>query len=618
MRNLIGHRGPDDNGYASIEFADGRIQTGDTPKAASLQMGFSRLSIRDLSHFGHQPMVTGDGKLALVFNGEIYNTKQLIAEHLRGVPLKSSGDTEVVLRMCQKLGLEITVGLLDGMFAIALYNGRTRQLELARDRFGIKPLYYSHWENSFSFASEIKPLLASGLFPKEMDPEAISELSVFRYVAEPLTPFKHVYTLPPGTIARLNDNGQLKTQQYWTPSYDSNISKNTKSIQSNTELTASVVQKAVSSQLVSDVQVGLELSGGIDSSLVAWAAGGTGLNGYSAVPDSDALSEERHIDHVSAVTQTETHKSYLTPDSIADSIGEVAYYHETPINHEGSIGIYQVCKLAKSNGVSVLMSGEGADELFAGYRRHGIVHSKLSKARLVSRFTSPYSSLLPRRFQTANRLWKNRDTSIILASRYGNPDLVHSIFPQTSVAMAVAKRQHHMDGFNWSQLDESHLIYDQKTYMVDLLARQDKLSMAHSIETRVPFLANSMAELSSSLPMSQKLGNSNEGKILLKKVVAQEFGDSHAYRQKWGFGLPYSFMAQNETIGELAKSCAVGLEADGVIRETKDLFSRAVAGDGYADRMAWILMSMGMWYDLYFRNAERVSQFVKLPSTVNS
>lgn len=618
MRKLISRRGPDDSGYASIELAEGRIKTGDDPQTASMQLGFTRLSIRDLSHHGHQPMVSDDGSTVLVFNGEIYNTAQLIAEHLQGFSLNSTGDTEIVLRMCQKLGVERTVQLLDGMFALAIYNGHTKKLKLARDRFGIKPLYFANWQNSLAFASEIKPLLASGLFPSEIDPEALNELAYFRYVADPLTPFKHVQSLPPGTIGELDPQGRLTTHSYWRPDYTSTTKRSGGSIQETTAEVASTIHDAVRSQLVSDVQVGLQLSGGIDSSLVALAARGTGLHGYSSIPYSAALSEEQHIDHVADLTNTQTHKNYLTPDAIAQCLGEVAYFHETPINHEGSVGIYQVCKLAKSMGVSVLMSGEGADELFAGYRRHGLVHNKFAKARLVSKLTSAYSRWLPRRFKTANRIWKERESSLVMAAAYGTPLLVESTFPNADNSSAIQRRLHHMNGFDWSQFDESHLIYDQKTYMVDLLARQDKLSMAHSVETRVPFLANSVADLAYRLPMAQKLGNSGEGKVLLKKVAANAFGDDHAYRQKWGFELPYSFMAQNEIVRELAASCTAGLRADGIVGDTKGIFANALAGDGWADRMAWILLSIGMWYDIYFRNSERVSQFVYLPDNVNS
>jgi len=618
MRTLINHRGPDDNGYASIAFSEGKIKDGDSPETASLQLGFTRLSIRDLSHRGHQPMVGDAGYAALVFNGEIYNTKQLISEHLKEVSLKSTGDTEVVFELCLKYGVERTVQLLDGMFAFAIYDGRTRKLKIARDRFGVKPLYYANWQGSFAFASEIKPLIHSGIIPTELDSGALNELALFRYVADPLTPFKHVVSLAPGTIGEIDDKGQFSTRKYWSPEYSNSVAISNGSIEDNTKEMASSIRDSVQSQLVSDVQVGLELSGGIDSSLVAWAAQGTDLHGFSAVPASEALSEEQHIDHVANITNTETHKSFLTPDMLAESLGEVAYFHETPINHEGSLGIYQVCKLAKSMGVKVLMSGEGADELFGGYRRHGLIRDKFSKARMVSRFTSPYGRFLPRRFKTANRIWKEKESSLILAAAYGTPDLVKSVFTNADIPNAVQRRQHHMNGFDWSQFDESHLIYDQKTYMVDLLARQDKLSMAHSIETRVPFLSNSIADLAYRLPMNQKLGKGAEGKVLLKRIVADEFGDEHAYRQKWGFGLPYSFMAKNETVRELANSCAAGLRADGIVGDTKDVFANALAGDGWADRMAWILLSVGMWYDIYFRNSERVSQYVKLPNNGNS
>ena len=432
-----------------------------------------------------------------------------------------------------------------------------------------------------------------------------------------INPFKNIESLPPGTIRVIDADGNTQSRKYWQPDYASGP-KLTGNVAENTELTESTIRQAVNDQLVSDVQVGLELSGGVDSSLLALSARGTGLNGYSAIPASDALSEESEIDHVSSITGTTTYKEPITPESIAAAIGEVAYFHETPINHEGSIGIYLVCKLAKSQGVTVLMSGEGADELFAGYRRHQIMHDRFTRARMVSSVTSAISRWLPRRFQTANRIWKERDNNLMLASAYGTPELVGSIFPDTDVEAALRGRTRHMAGFDWSNLDQCHLLYDQKTYMVDLLARQDKLSMAHSVETRVPFLANSVAELAHQLPMDQKLDKSGEGKTLLKKIVSREFGHEHAYRTKWGFGLPYSFMAGSQTIRELARSCSAGLEADGIIASTDQVFADALEGDGYADRLSWILLSIGMWYDIYFRNSDRVSQFVDLPNTVSS
>ncbi|MEE8045373.1 MAG: asparagine synthase (glutamine-hydrolyzing), partial [Dehalococcoidia bacterium] len=586
MRSLVTHRGPDDRGFSSIDFKNGQIHANSAPEPATLQLGFTRLSIRDLSHSGHQPMLSDDGSTVILFNGEVYNTERLTSTYLEGVPLRSTSDTEIVLRLIQKLGLKQTALAIDGMFAIAMYDSSSRTLQLARDRFGIKPLYYANRGGKFVFASEIKPILASGIIPTEMDQDALSELAIFRYVADPLTPFKGVVSLPPGTTGTLNSDGVLKIEQYWSPAYVTKGNKPSVENPPEPQLVAELLKRSIRSQLVSDVQVGLELSGGIDSSLVAWAAQETGLEGYSAIPSSTAISEEPFIDHVASTTSTKTNKVSLTPDSIAKSIGAVAYHHETPINHEGSIGIYQVCELAKSHGVTVLLSGEGADELFAGYQRHRIMSNQLARAKFVSTWTSKISSWLPRRFKTANEIWRNRTDHLTMATAYGLPNIVGPIFPGISADTAIQRRRSHLSGFDWANQDENHLIYDQKTYLVDLLARQDKLSMAHSVETRVPFLANDVADLARKLSMNNKLGDSKQGKVLLKQIVASQFGDTHAYRKKWGFPLPYSYMAEHETIRQLAKSCAEGLVSDGITVATEDVFENALQGDGYADRVA--------------------------------
>jgi len=615
MRSLVTHRGPDDVGYCSVDTAERKITASTIPEYASLQLGFTRLSIRDVSHKGHQPMLADDSSAVILFNGEVYNTDQLISDYLQGEKLNSTSDTEIVLRLCMKLGLRTAVSVIDGIFAIAYYNSRTGYLQLARDRFGVKPLYYARRNGSLAFASEIKPLLASGLIPTEMDEGALSELAVFRYVAGPRTPFKGVELLAPGVVANITPDHNLTLEKYWSPQFVQDQVTSGGSNTSSTDAMGEVLRRGIRSQLVSDVEVGLELSGGIDSSLIAWAAQGSGLEGYSAIPTSIAISEEPFIDFVSSSTGTTTNKYSLTPESIGKSIGEIAYFHETPINHEGSIGIYLVCQLAKSQGVSVLLSGEGADELFGGYQRYQLLHDRLNKARVVSRWTSKIDQWLPRRFKTANNIWRNKAEHVMLATAFGTPSLVEPVFPGVSASSAVQRREAHWAGFEWSNMDENHLIYDQKTFLPDLLARQDKLSMAHSVETRVPFLGNEIAGVARRLPSEQKLGSSGTGKVLLKKIVAEKFGSDFAYRKKQGFPLPYSYMARSETIRLLAKSCIEGLVNDGIAVDVGDIFGDAAKGDGYADRAAWILLSIGMWYDIFFRGSERVSQFVGLPET---
>ena len=616
MRSLVEHRGPDDHGYCSIDLEQGKIRSMREPQASTLQLGFARLSIRDLSHHGHQPMLSDDSTVVLLFNGEIYNTDQLISEYLDGEKLNSTSDTEVVLRLYMKMGLRATVSILDGIFAIAIYDTRSRSLHIARDRFGVKPLYFARNGGVFVFASEIKPIFASGFIKAEMDEEALGELAILRYVASPRTPFKGIDQLPAGSLAELTSDGFLKVEEYWSPTYVKGQISGSGTIGQDTSDVANTLREGIRSQLVSDVRVGLELSGGIDSSLIAWAAQGTGVEGYSAIPSDSDISEESFIDWVSNSTDTFTNKYSLTPESIAESIGQIAYFHETPINHEGSLGIYLVCEMARSQGVSVLLSGEGADELFAGYQRYSLVHNRLNRAREVSNWTSRIARWLPNRFRTANHIWRNRSEHMILATTFGIPSMVEPIFPGISAASTAERRRDLWDGFDWSNMDENHLIYDQKTYLADLLARQDKLSMAHAVETRVPFLSNGIVGLANGLPFDQKLGSDGIGKVVLKKVVAEKFGSDFAYRKKQGFPLPFSYMAKSDTIDRLARSCMEGLVKDGIAADVSDVFTDAIAGDGYADNVAWILLSIGMWYDTYFRNSERVSQFTEIPGVV--
>jgi asparagine synthase (glutamine-hydrolysing) len=559
-------------------------------------------------------MVSTDGSAVILFNGEIYNTDDLKRKYLPETLLISESDTEVLLHLYQKIGIEKLVAAVDGMFAIVIYDERTRSTVIARDRFGIKPLYYAHTPIGLAIASEIKPLFATGLIQAEPDLDALGELALFRYVADPQTPFKNVLSIPPGTIAHVNTDATIRFTQFWQPSYGQHANPRLISNDEGVELLKSTIDQGVKSQFVSDVKVGLELSGGVDSSLLAWAAEGSGIEGYSAIPSLETLSEESHIDRVCNTTSTLSNKIILTPDIIGQSLGEIAYFHETPINHEGSVGVYLVCKQAKKDGISVLLSGEGADELFGGYHRHRTISRRMKLAKIVSNTLGRFSSVLPRKVGTANSMWTDRSHNLTMATSFASASMATSLFPNIDVENTVARRSPQLEGFDWNRLDESHLIYDQRTYLVDLLVRQDKMSMAHSIETRVPFLGNGIADLASSLPMSQKLGPNQEGKILLKELVTKKFGKDHAYRSKWGFDVPFSFMSGSNKVLEISKRCSAALVRDGLAVGDTDIFQRAHKGDGYASRAAWIMLSIGMWYDINFRGAEVISEYSDLPN----
>ena len=618
MHNLIGHRGPDDHGFASVDAATGSISAQIDDSASTALFGFTRLSIRDTSHRGHQPMISDDGTVVILFNGEIYNTDQLAKEYLPQQTMNSGSDTELLLRLYQSIGITKLASVVDGMFAIVIYDSRKRSTVIVRDRFGIKPLYYSRTDKGLAFASEIKPLLTAGLVKAEPDLDALGELALFRYVADPKTPFKNISSIPPGTIAHVSADTSIRFSRYWQPDYNGSDSGNTVRMSDSeaTEALQETINSTVRSQFVSDVNVGLELSGGVDSSLLAWAAEGSGLEGYSVIPTLESISEEAHIDHVCSTTSTPPNKIQLDPASIGQMIGEIAYYHETPINHEGSLGVYMVCQQARKDGTTVLLSGEGADELFGGYHRHRIVSRRMSRARNVSRLLGPFSAVLPRKVKTAHSIWKQRERNLTLATAFASPEMATSIFPNIDVENSIARRSPHMEQLDWAELDQGHLVYDQRTYLIDLLARQDKMSMAHSIETRVPFLGNDIAQLAASLPMDQKLGPNGEGKILLKNLVATKFGNEHAFRKKIGFDVPFSFMSGSTVVTDLTAQCANGLAKDGLAKDHAELLRRASQGDGYAARAAWILLSIGMWYDIYFRGGEIVSQHSDLPSRI--
>ncbi|MCH8911377.1 MAG: hypothetical protein IH867_11670 [Chloroflexi bacterium] len=304
-------------------------------------------------------------------------------------------------------------------------------------------------------------------------------MALFRYVANPNTLFKNIASVPPGSIARVDTDAKIHIIRYWKPEYEQLAPGLNQPESETNRLLKETIDRTIRSQFVSDVKAGLQLSGGVDSSLIAWAAEGTGLEGYSAIPTLESISEEPHIDHVCNSTSIRSNKVTIDPESIGQVIGEVAFYHETPINHEGSIGIYLVCRQAHKDGTTVLLSAEGADELFGGYHRYRIMGRTLSRATTVSKLLGRFSAVLPRRVKTAHPIWSHRENSLVLTSAFGTPELASSLFPTIDIEDTVASRSAHMEGFGWNEIDQGHLVCDQRTCLVDLLARQDKMSMAH-------------------------------------------------------------------------------------------------------------------------------------------
>lgn len=535
------HRGPDDSGIRAFSFRTGKSEE-IAPEAADITngfegvLGFNRLSILDLSTNGHQPMCSPDGKVILIFNGEIYNAfdfKPMLEAD--GVKFKSHSDTEVILYLYLKFGIDEMLKKLNGMFALAITDLRLNMQFVARDRFGIKPLYFVY-DKVFAFSSEIKSFFAIPSFKPKFNHEKLDEYLLFRSsIAGTL--FKNVESLEPGHYLTFSPDGDLKKKRFFNIN-DLHRKASNHNERDQQQLLQDVLLASVKSQMISDVKLGCQLSGGIDSSLVTLLAksvlGKDVLETVSIIFKEKNFSEEQYIDHVSSQLRLTSHKFTLEEDYYINHLNTVTWHLESPINHPNTIGIFLLAKSAREH-VTVLLSGEGADEVFGGYARFDEVERPYLPLRLLRQFKknlSRPSSILDY-FDEANRA--------IFANAFMTPDLAQMLMPSFNVERAVEPRRSLYNSLAGSRFDKQVKL-EMTTYLPDLLIRQDKMSMAHSIENRVPFLDNNVVDHSFTIPtrLLNKAQDLRAGtqKYLLKQLAAQSFGHDFAYRPKMGFGIP--------------------------------------------------------------------------------
>ena len=543
----INHRGPDDTGI----FLN---------KAANIGLGHNRLSIQDLSSLGHQPMISDDGKVALVFNGEIYNFKALRNELVgKGYKFKSNSDTEVMLNLYLDEG-EFMLKKLNGIFAFAIFDTRDKTTFIARDRFGVKPLYYAETEHGFCFASEIRGLTHLISSEKELDLVSLNRYISFLWCPGEGTPLKKIRKLLPGEALTIK-SGEIKRRWTWYKlpifrSTDTYISKN----QAIKE-TAFYLKQAVEKQLVSDVPVGAFLSGGLDSSAIVAMARLTDpsiscftiqtLGGVDEGMTDDLPYAQRAADFLNVRLDVVSINSNKISDDIFDLVSQL----DEPLADPAAFNLRYISKLAKEQGIKVLLSGAGGDDLFTGYRRHQAIQlekywrwipttikrqienvslkldQRNSKFRKIAKFFN--GSALTEDERLANFfVWSKRSDLVELFS----PELKNE-FLQTEAVAPMLEFLSPLTSLAKSPLDKM-LALEQRFFLTDHnLNYTDKMSMAASVEVRVPFLDNDLVEFAQKIPLSLKQRN-GVGKWVLKKAMENYLPNDIIYRPKSGFGAP--------------------------------------------------------------------------------
>ncbi len=534
MCRIITHRGPDDQG---VMVKDG------------VALGMRRLSIIDLAG-GHQPMSGEDGSITLVFNGEIYNFRELQPKlEARGHRFETHSDTEAIVHAYEEFG-PASLAELRGMFAFAIWDDRKRSLFLARDRAGKKPLYYTVTSGgTLVFGSELKVLLEHPDVHRKVDLEAVDAYFTLGYVPDPLCIFQNVYKLPPGSYLTFS-NGKLSVHQYW----DFNLLTTTpaRSAEEYLEELRELLDESVRLRLISDVPLGAFLSGGIDSSTVVGLMARNmdqPVKTFSIGFHEDSYNELKYARMTAEKFGTDHHEFVVTPD-ICTVVDELAWHFDEPFADSSAIPTYMVSKLAREH-VTVVLTGDGGDELFAGYSRYLVERKREGFAQLPrvlrESVMRPVSQRLPHGAWGRNYL---HNVSLDPVSRYLDSVSVFTSLNRKSLYTAELQRElgsqsytdqlfSHLSLQVKSRDSLDQLLYlDSKTYLPgDILTKVDRMSMAVSLEARAPLLDHKLIDFVSGIPSSLKLSGL-ETKHLLKRAVKDLVPGEILNRPKQGFGVP--------------------------------------------------------------------------------
>lgn len=600
MAFTLRHRGPDDSGVMVARHGSGAVA-----------LAHRRLSIIDLSPAGHQPMPNEDGRVQCVLNGEIYNFESLRALLTGRHAFRSRTDTEVIVHGYEEWGESVTEKL-DGMFAIALWDARKEQLLLARDRFGKKPLFWARDDRGFYFASEIKAILAAG-FKAEMAEEALPEYLALGYVPTPRTMFRSVYSLPPGSYAVVDATLSCNPQTYWDwpmPGRSGSAFRGTpEEAGRGIETTLS---EAVRKRLVSDVPLGVLLSGGVDSTAVALHAqklSASPIRTFTVGFQGDPEHDERPFAKLVAQTLGTTHtESILDAQATPTLIDTLLHHHDEPFGDSSALPTYLVSAEARRH-VTVVLNGDGGDEIFAGYPRFG---AALFASRIPQPVRVAGSGLIqaltfggrffPGAARFARKAALSAPESLFEWCSWFDRDQIGRLVGRTGMDRDPAAS--YFAAFNRSEGAETlnRLLYtNARTYLLDdLIPKMDRMTMAHGLEARSPFLDTDLAVLAASMPDHYKW-RGRAGKRLLKASVAPHFPPGFLDRKKQGFAVPLDrwfrdelrpFMEDTIGPGSRLRQHLNGPEIDTLMKDH-------LGGHQDHGSRLWTLLTLQLWLEKY-------------------
>ena len=607
MCERMKHRGPDSEGlWVENEIA----------------LGMRRLSIIDL-HTGEQPVYNEDKSIVVVMNGELYNFREVRARlEKRGHQFETQTDTEILPHLYEEYG-EAMLEHINGMFAFALWDKNKKKLLIARDKFGEKPLYYGVFDGKLFFASEPKVLLANPAVKAEINLDSLRQYLSFDYVPAPHSIYKNISKLPAAHFLTV-ENGEIKTRRYWNLTWEK---REIKSLESSAEQLRELLADAVKMRLVSDVPLGILLSGGVDSSTVAAFAtqfSTEKVKTFSIGFEEDSFDESKFARQVATHLKTEHYEDKLSVERAADLISEIGLWLDEPMSDGSLIPTFLLSRFVRQH-VTVALGGDGGDEIFAGYPMY-FAHKVANiyngiPGVLRNNLIEPIVNNLP--VSNKNLSFDYKAKRFVRASKYDLVTRHHSFFGSFSIdeqnkllskdVLAKTSDDIYKDAKDLLRICDAKNEIEQMQFLdinfymaEDILTKVDRASMAVSLETRAPFLDPRIAEFAAQLPLEYKLKGS-KGKYILKKAMENLLPNNILHRPKKGFGIPIAEWLRgrlNPLMHALLDSAR--LKNQGLFDEkfVQKLIKEHETDAASHHKQLWTLLVFQLWYDNFIASSK--------------
>lgn len=599
MNQTIHYRGPNDEGYYIKNIRNRQIG-----------MAQKRLSILDLSQLGHQPMISDDETIIVVFNGEIYNFQNLRNKLIdKGYKFNSNTDTEVIIYAYKEWGIDC-IKYFNGMFAIALLDKSKEEVYLIRDRMGVKPLYYYQKNGDFVFASELKPIMAYPFFSKQINKEALNMYLHHQYITAPHTIFENVYKVTPGCYLKYK-NGRVTETKYWSVEENYNYTDNEEIENENYYINKleDILIDSVKLRMISDVPIGAFLSGGVDSSLISalmQKQSSKPIKTFTIGFDEDKYNEAKYAKEIAKYLGTEHYERYLSIGEAKKYIEQIPKFYDEPFADNSQVATMLVSKIAKEN-VTVVLSGDAGDELFCGYDKYNNI-DKLQKVASISKVINGINNIIPVK-PLINKNINNRKY-IKIFNLETKEDIINSdyltfkdCFGKIVKGEFEINRKYYDILKRTSNFQEKYMLQDMITYLPDdILTKVDRATMSASLEARSPLLDYRVVEYALNLPQNLKRKD-GINKYILKKVLYKYIPKKLIDRPKQGFAVPIDRWIR-EDFKRYSKNY---FDKEFIIKQdlfdydeiNKVISTFKISKDPVVSKLVWTLIVFQMWYEEY-------------------